>query len=56
MYMNDFKMFANMKYLETVVQPIRIYCQDTGMGFEIRKCVMWIMKKRKRETTTGIEL
>ena len=35
---------------------IRIYTQDIGMEFCIKKCTMLRMKSGKRETTEGKEL
>ena len=35
-YMDDFKLFAkNEKELETLIQTVRIYNRDIGMGFGI---------------------
>ena len=44
------------KELETLIQTIRIYTQDIGMEFGIKKCAMLVMKKGKKEITEGIEL
>ena len=34
MYMNDIKLFAKYeKELETLIQTVRIYSQDIGIGF-----------------------
>ena len=45
MYIDGIKIFAKMKKeLETLIQTIRIYSQDTGMEFDIEKCAMLIMK------------
>ena len=47
-YMNDIKLFAkNEKELETLIQAVRTYRQDTGIEFGIEKCSMLIMKNRK---------
>ena len=46
-YMDDIKEFAkNEKELETLIQTTRIYSQDIGMGFEIKKCVLFKIKMR----------
>ena len=50
MYMDDMKLFAQNKgELETLIQTVRIYSQDTGMEFGIEKCAMIIMKSGKRQ-------
>ena len=37
--MGDIELFAkNEKELETLMQTVRIYCQDIGMEFGIEKC------------------
>ena len=44
-YTDDIKLFAKTKKeLETLIQAVRIYSQDIGMGFGIEKCTMLIMK------------
>ena len=49
MYIDGLKLFAqNEKELETLIQIIRIYNQDIGMGFNTEKCVMLMMKRVKR--------
>ena len=53
----DIKLFARYeKELETLIQTIRIYSQDTGMEFGIEKCIILIMKSGKRQITKGIKL
>ena len=42
--------------LETLIQNIRIYSQDVGMAFGIRKFDIFLMKKGEREPTEGIDL
>ena len=57
MYMDNNKLFAkNEKELETLIYGVRIYSQDIGKGFDIEKCALLIMKRRKRHRTEGIEL
>ena len=57
MYMDDIKVCEkNEKELETLMQTIRTYSQDTGMEFGIEKCAILIMISAKRETVEGIEL
>ena len=49
MYMNEIKQFAkNEKELEILIETIRIYNQDTGMGLGIEKYAMLLMKRRKK--------
>ena len=39
MYMDYIKIFAkNEKELETLINAVRVYCQDTGMEFGIKMC------------------
>ena len=53
----DIKIFAkNKNQLESLKCIIRIYSQDIGMGLNIEKYSIFIMKKVKRETTEGKEL
>ena len=48
MYMDDLKQFAeNEKELEILIQAVRIYSEDIGMGFGQEKCAMLIRKSRK---------
>ena len=55
--MDDVEVFAKKKKkLETLIQTIKIYSQDTGMEFSIEKYIIHIMKKGKRETIKGTEL
>ena len=57
MYMDGIKLFAkNEKELETLIQAVRIYNQDIGMGFGIQKSTMLMMKSRKRHMTDGMKL
>ena len=55
--MDDIKLFAkNEKELETLIQAVRIYCEDIRMEFGIEKCAMLVMKSGKQHMTEGIEL
>ena len=57
MYIDDIKLFAKKeKELETVLEAVRMYSKDIGVGFNIEKCVMLIMISRKRNRTEGLEL
>ena len=44
------------KELETLIHAVRIYSQDIGMKFGIKKCAMLVMKSDKRHRTDGMEL
>ena len=45
MYMDDIKLFTkNEKEWETLIQTVRIYCQDIEMEFGTEKCAMLVMK------------
>ena len=57
MYVDDIKLFAkNEKELETLIQEVRIYCQNPGMEFSRENCTMLIMKSGKQQMMEGIEL
>ena len=50
-YIDDIKVFAkNEKELENMIQTIRIYSQDIGMEFGIKRCALLIMKSGKKES------
>ena len=50
MYMDDTKVSAkNEKEQETLIQTIRIYNQDKGMEFSIKKWTLPIIKRGKTE-------
>ncbi len=54
---NDIKLFAKSeKELETLIHVVRIYSQDVGMEFGIKKCAILVMKSDKRHMTDGMEL
>ena len=46
----------NPNKLETLIHAVRIYSRDIGMEFGIEKCVMLVMKSRKRHPTDRMEL
>ena len=57
MYVDDIKLFAkNEKELMTLIQTVRIYSQDIGMGFGIEKGTLPVMKSGKQHITEGVEL
>ena len=50
--MNDIKLFAKSeKELETLICTVRIYSQDIGMEFGIKKCARLVVKSGKRHLT-----
>ncbi len=50
--MDDIKVFVKIKKeLETLIQAIRIYSQNIGIGFGIKKCSMLMMKNGKHRVT-----
>ena len=55
MYIDEIKLFAKNER-EILIQTVRIYSQDTGMGFDIEKCAMLGMTSGKRHMTEGIEI
>ena len=55
--MDNIKLFAkNERELETLIQNVRIYNQDLGIGFGIEKCTTLAMKSEKRHSSEEIEL
>ena len=57
MQMDDINVFTKKeKELNSLIQTIRIYSQDTGIEFSIEKCIMLMMKSEKSETMKEIEL
>ena len=55
-YIDNVKLFAKIQKKWRLIQTIRIYNQDIGMEFGIEKCIMLIMRSKKRKITEGIEL
>ena len=57
MYKDDIKLFEkNEKELGTFSEAVVIYSQDTGMGFDIGKWAIQIIKGGKRHMAEEIEL
>ena len=55
--MDDTKLFAKYeKEQKTLIHTVRIYSQDIGMEFGIKKCTLLVMKSGKQHLTDGIEL
>ena len=42
--------------MDSLVQTVRVFSEDTGMQFGIEKCAMLVMEKRKIVKSVGIEL
>ena len=54
--MDDIKIFAKSEdRIETLIQTLRIYCQDIGKEFGIERFVILIMKSGKRVEVERIE-
>ena len=46
LFMDDLKLYSRSeKRLDSLVQTVRAFSQDIGMGFGIEKCAMLIMEK-----------
>ena len=57
LYKDDIKLFTKReKQLETLLQEVRIYCEDLGMEFGIEKRAMFKRKIVKTQMTEGIKL
>ena len=56
-FMVDLKIYSrNEKELDSLVQTIRIFNKDIGMGFGIEKCAMLVIEKGKIVKSVGIDL
>ena len=44
------------KELDSLVQTVRFFSEDTGMEFGIEKCAILVMEKGKIVKSVGIEL
>ena len=48
LFMDDIKLFAkDIRQLDSLVQTVRIFSNDTGMEFGIQKCAMVQLKRGK---------
>ena len=57
LYMNDFKLYAKTeKKLDSLVQTVRVFSEDIGIKFSIKKCSMLVMKRGKKVKSDGIKL
>ena len=50
--MDDLKLYTRSeKRLDSLVQTVRVFSEDIGMEFGIKKCVMLVMEKGKIEVS-----
>ena len=57
LFMDDLKLFAKGKnQIDSLVQTVHIFSQDTGVQFGIKKCGVLIMERGKVIRTDGIRL
>ena len=55
--MDDLKLFSKSKnQIDSLIQTVHIFSEDIGMQFEIKKCGVLIMERRKGIKTDGIRL
>ena len=55
--MDDLKLYTRSeKRLDSLVQTVRVFSEDIGMEFGIKKCVMLVMEKGKFVKSVSIEL
>ena len=46
--MDDLKLYSrNEKWLDSLVQTVRVFSEDIGIEFGIEKCAMLVMEKGK---------
>ena len=54
--MDDLKFYSRSeKELDSLVQTVRVFSEDIGMGFAIEKCAMLVMEKSKECEVSCIE-
>ena len=57
LFMNDLKLYnRSEKGLDSLVQRFRVFCEDIGSEFGVKKCAMLVMKKEKIVKSVDIEL
>ena len=57
LFMDDLKLYSRSeKGLDSLVQAVHVFSEDTGMEFGIEKCAMLVMKKGKVLKSVGMEL
>ena len=55
--MDDLRLFAkNKNQIDSLVQTVRIFSEDIGMQFGIKKCGVLIMERGNVTRTDGIKL
>ena len=55
--MDDLKLYASSeKSLESLIQTVRVFSNDTGMEFGVEKCAVLTTKKGKMTNSDGIAL
>ena len=55
--MDDLKLYSRSETgMDSLVQAVRVFSEDTGMQFGIEKCAMLVMEKRKIVKSVGIDL
>ena len=55
--MDDLKLYAmNEKGVDSLIQRVRVFCEDIGMEFGIEKCAVLVMKRGKVVKSKGIKL
>ena len=57
LFMGDLKLYSRSKKgLASLVQTVRVFSEDIGTEFGIKKCAMLVMEKGKIVKSVGIEL
>ena len=57
LFMEDLKLHSQSeKGLDSLVQTVRVFCEDIGTEFGIEKCATFVMEKGKIVKSVGIEL
>ena len=57
LFMDDLKLYAsNEKSLESLIQTVRVFSNDIGMGFGVEKCAILTTKKGKMANSDEIAL
>ena len=56
LFMDDLKLYSKSeKALDSLIQAVRMFREDTGMQFGIYKCAMLVMTKGKIVRSDGIQ-
>ena len=57
LFMGDLKLYSRSeKGLDSLVQTVRVFSEDTGMEFGMEKFAMLVMENRKIVKSVGIKL